>query len=289
MAKMRPPAVLLLVLIGAIGACGSSSSSKSKGTKRSKKSERLSERVKQQEKGLAEERNTDKHTKSEKIPPPTRSELKEFKRIWAHFAKGDARWPLERDRFKSRSTASGYMLATYLISYYMQLNIVRDRAPLKIVAVKNEIVAVGRPCTPFLVDMMILDTLTITLDKKKRKMRVDDLTRQDCKDMLERMGSVATPQLLRALKRKDLGMKARRMIGQTLGGTGDKRAMKPLVTMLRKDESWQVRADAAMALGRLGDKRAIAALTEAVKRDTDRFVVRKAGESRYKLRAGRRG
>lgn len=284
---MRPLAVLLFVLIAAIGACGSSSSSKT--PKRSGKRKPLSERVRQQEKGLSEERNTDKHTESERIPAPTRSEIEEFRRIWAHFAKGDARWPLERDRFKSRSKASGYMLATYLISYYMQLNVVRDRASRRIVAVKNDIVAVGQPCTPFLVDMMILDTLAITLDKKKRKLRVDDLTRQDCKDMLERMGRVATPQLLRALKRKDLGMKARRMIGQTLGGTGDKRALKPLVTMLRKDESWQVRADAAIALGRLGDRRAIAALTEAVQGDTDRFVVRKAGESRYKLRTGRRG
>lgn len=259
---------VLCALVFALGACSSSSSA----TKNQ-----------EQETKNQVKRDADTFTDDKPIPKPTKAEIAEFKRIWAHFDTGDPRWPLERDRFKGRSDAAGYLLARGVLWYYMRLNAVRDRAGRQLVKAKNEIVAVGRPCAPYLVDMMILDTIKL----RDRVFLTDDITRQDCMDMLERMDRQSTSYLLRALKRKDLGAKARRYIALTLGGTSDPRALQPLIKLLRNDKSWQVRSSAAIALGKLGDKRAIAALTRSVRKDRDRFVVRKAGEARYQLR-GRR-
>ena len=103
-----------------------SSSSTGGGSK--KKSKPIPKHVKEQEKGLTEERDTTKRTESGRLRAPTKAEIKQLNRIWKHYEKNDPRWPLERDRFKARSESAGYLLATYLISYYMQLNIVRDRA-----------------------------------------------------------------------------------------------------------------------------------------------------------------
>jgi len=267
---------ILFTLVLALGACGST---------KTRKKEPLPPRIKQQEKGLAVKRDADTFTEDKPIPKATKAEIAEFRRIWAHFDRGDPRWPLERDRFKGRSDAAGYLLARGLLWYYMKLNGVRDHAGRPLVRAKNEIVAVGRPCAPYLVDMMILDTIRL----RDKEFLTDDITRQDCMDMLERMGQHSTPHLLRALQRKDLGAKGRRYIALTLGGTRDPRALQPLISMLSSDESWQVRASAAIALGKLGNRRAIVALTRSVQKDPDRFVVKKAGEARYKLQAGRRG
>lgn len=107
--------------------------------------------------------------------------------------------------------------------------------------------------------------------------------------MLERIGASAAPELVRVLRRKDLGIKARRFLALALGGTRDPRAYDPLVAMLRGDSSWQVRADSASALGTLGDPRAIEPLGEAVREDPDPAVVKRAGKAREELRAaGRR-
>jgi len=153
----------------------------------------------------------------------------------------------------------------------------RESSAKALVRAKNEIVGVGAPCAPALIDLMILDRIPLPDDKH---FTPDDLTRQDCLEMLERMGPQATPDLLRALSRKDLGVKARRFLALALGGTKDPRAFDPLVTLLAKDPSWQVRADAATALGDLGDPRAIEPLTAAVKGDPDSAVVRRAGKAR---------
>ena len=167
--------------------------------------------------------------------------------------------------------------------FYMQVNVRRDRAGKQLVSVKNEIVEVGEPCAPTLVDMMILDRIRM---KNGEYFRVDDLTRQDCSDMLERIGPSSVPHLLRALRRENLRAKGRRLTLLTLGGTKDRRAFKALSSHLRGHRSWQVRADAAIALGRLGDRRALGPLREAVLKDRDRFVVKKAGEARYKILKG---
>jgi HEAT repeat protein len=112
---------------------------------------------------------------------------------------------------------------------------------------------------------------------------IDDLTRQDCIDMLERIGAASVPELIRTIKRKDVGEKGRRLAALALGGTKDPRAYEPLVERLRKDPSWQVRADAATALAKLGDGRAVRPLTDAIQKDKVEEVVRRAGKARYEL------
>ena len=148
------------------------------------------------------------------------------------------------------------------------------------VRVKREIVEVGPVGAPALVDLMILDRIRMRDDQW---FHPDDITRSDCREMLEGMGAGATPHLMKALKRKDVGIKARRLLAGTLGGTRDPRAYDTLVSLLRKDPAWQVRADAASALSTLGDRRAVVPLTEAVKTDDDDFVVRQAGKAKLEL------
>jgi hypothetical protein len=232
--------------------------------------------------GLFVDRPTESFSKSDErpIPKANAEEIADFNRIWELFRKDDPSWPLERDRFKRRSDAAGYLLAGHLIRFYMIANTQRDTAAKSLVRAKNEIVAVGEPCAPALVDLMILDRIPMA---DGRHYVPDDITRQDCIDMLERMGPQSVPDLLRALSRKDLGAKARRFLALALGGTKDPRAYDPLVALLANDPSWQVRADAATALGKLGDPRAIAPLTVAVQKDPDSAVVRRAGKARADL------
>jgi HEAT repeat protein len=162
----------------------------------------------------------------------------------------------------------------------MEVNRERSMRAKELVAVKNEIVAVGAPCAPFLVDLMVLDRIKL---QSGQYFVTDDITRQDCMDMLERMGSDSVPYLLRVLERKDLGVKGRRMTASTLGGTRDPRAFDPLVKLLKDDESWQVRADACSGLGKLGDRRAIQHLNQAIMNDPDPAVKRRANKARAQI------
>jgi hypothetical protein len=235
--------------------------------------------------GIFVERKTESWSDTRPTPKATDEEIAEFNRIWEMFRRDDPAWPRERDRFKRRSDAAGYLVAGHLLRFYMQANIRRESSAKALLRAKDEIVVVGAPCAPALIDLMILDR--IPLDGE-RHFVPDDLTRQDCLDMLERMGTQATPDLLRALRRKDLGVKPRRFLALAAGGTKDPRAYEPLVALLRGDPSWQVRADAATALAKLGDARAIEPLGVAAKEDPDPAVVKRAGKAREQLAAARK-
>ncbi len=212
------------------------------------------------------------------VPLPSAEERADFERIWEMYRRADPRWPVERDRFRRRSDAAGYLLAGHLMRHYMQVNAMRDRAGRELVRVKNEVVETGEPCAPALVDLMVLAEIERA---DGTRFVVDDLTRQDCVDMLERIGPPAVPSLLRALARKETAEKGRRLCALALGGTRDGRAFDPLVKLLRGDPAWQVRADAATGLGKLGDRRALPVLQAAVKSDPDPAVVKRAGKARY--------
>ncbi|MCK6459710.1 MAG: HEAT repeat domain-containing protein [Planctomycetes bacterium] len=235
--------------------------------------------------GIFVDRETEGYGDTRPVPKATDEEIAEFNRIWELFRKGDGAWPRERDRFKRRGDAAGYLLAGHLIRFYMQANMARESSAKALVRAKDEIVAVGAPCAPALIDLMVLDRIPIA---DGRNFVPDDLTRQDALDMLERMGPQGVPDMLRALSRKDLGIKGRRFLALALGGTKDPRAYDPLAGLLRSDPSWQVRADAATALGRLGDPRAIDPLTEAVRKDADSAVVKRAGKARDDLLKARK-
>jgi len=233
------------------------------------------------EAGLAIARRTERIEDRRKVPRPTKAEVRDFRRIWEFYRKGDPRWPLERDRFKVRSDAAGYLLAGNLLRYYMRVNAVRTRAARELASVKSEIEAVGEPCVPTLVTMLVLDRIKLA---RGRYFYTDDITRQDCLEMLEGIGSAAVPELLETLRRPDLGVKGRRLTALALGGTGDPRALAPLVRLLESDPSWEVRADAASALGALGDPKALEPLGKAVRGDPDPAVVKRAGKERYRIK-----
>jgi len=216
------------------------------------------------------------------VPKPTAQEMEDFNRVWELFRRQDPSWPLERDRFKRRSDAAAYMLAGHLLQYYMLVNAQRDRAPRDLLRAKNEIVAVGEPCAPALVDLIVLPQIPLP---DGRHFIVDDITRMDCVDMLERMGGQAVPELLAVFKRADVNEKGRRLTALALGGTRDPRAYDVLVELLAKDPSWQVRADAATALAKLGDRRAVRPLAEAMK-DPDPAVAKRAEKARRELLQG---
>ncbi len=244
-------------------------------------------RVKEQEKELAVERGTRKFSDVRPVAQASDEDRREFERIWTLYRDASPRWPAERDRFLRRGEACGYLLAAFLLRTYHAVNQERERYARELVRVRDEIIAVGAPCAPFLVDWMILDAIRVPPpDRKKGEEKVfltDDITRQDCVAMLGGMRGAAIPDLLRALTRKDLGPKARRHLAQSLGGTRDPRAYDPLVKLLKEDASWQVRADAAGALAELGDRRALVPLREAIQSDSDPAVVKRAGRARAKL------
>jgi len=233
--------------------------------------------------GLEIKRSAVKVTDSKKDFVVTAQEREDFARIWELYRKKDPRWPRERDRFKQRSEGAATYMTGIFLRYYMEVNRERSMRPKELVAVKDEIVAIGAPCAPFLVDLMVLDRIKL---QDGQYFLTDDITRQDCMDMLERMRGDAVPDLLRVLDRKDLGEKGRRMTASTLGGTRDPRAFDPLVKLLKDDPSWQVRADAATGLGKLGDRRAVQYLNQAIMTDEDNFVRKRAAKARTQIARG---
>ena len=232
-------------------------------------------------KGVEVDRKTEKHTERE-VALPKPDEVKEFQRVWEFYRKGDPRWPRERNRFKARSPGAANLIATYFLKYYMEVNAQRDRRGKELVKVKNEIVEIGAPCAPYLVDLIVLDRIKRA---DGQYFIIDDLTRQDCIDMLERMGGQAVPYLLKVYERKDVGVKGRRLCALALGGTGDPRAYTQLVKLLKEDPSWQVRADSCTGLGKLGDRRAISDLNRAIMQDKDSAVRRRAEKARRQIYA----
>jgi hypothetical protein len=220
----------LVAVLGLLAACGTTGSQDSGS---SGSNQPLPDHIKEQEKGLTIERGKGEIKRDKPIPKPSEEEKADFERIWQYFLKNDPRWPLERDRFKQRSEAASYVLTAELLRRYMDVNAARERAGREVVRVKDEIVALGAPAAPYLVRIVVLDTIPMGDGKR---FLTDDLTRQDCMDMLERMGTRAVPALLDAFDREDLNAKSRRLLAVTLGGTKDKRAYDLLVRLLLKDE-----------------------------------------------------
>ncbi|MEM8884596.1 MAG: HEAT repeat domain-containing protein [Planctomycetota bacterium] len=234
--------------------------------------------------GLEVARKTDEISETSKeIKPATQQEFAEFQRLWELYRKKDPRWPASRDRFKRKSDGAANLMAATFLKYYMEVNAERSERPQELTAVKKEIVAIGQPCAPFLVDLMVLDRIQRS---EGDAFVTDDITRGDCMNMLQRMGSEAVPDLMAALGRRDLGVKGRRLAASALGGTRDPRAFEPLVTLLKEDPSWQVRADACTGLGKLGDPRAIQPLNQAIMTDKDPAVRRRAQKARRQIAAG---
>jgi len=278
----------LLLACSVCAACATASSDGSKPPAES------TEATSRKEAKVAVERAEAEFGDRRTVPRATDAEIREFHRIWKLFRSNDRQWPLERDRFVRRSDAAAYLLAGYVLAYYTNANIQRERVPKHLVRAKNEIVAVGEPCVPLLVDMMVLEKIPVTRGdgqkgaKEATYWTPDDITRRDCLDMLERIGPTSVPALLQAVRRKDLGIKGRRLAALALGGTRDPRAYEALVDLLRKDPSWQVRADAATGLGKLGDRRAVRPLADAVREDPDPAVIKRADQERKKLLRRRR-
>jgi len=234
--------------------------------------------------GLEVERKAEKPTVvADAGDKPTEAEIKQFQTIWELYRKRDPRWAIERDRFKARSPGAAELMAVTFLKYYMEVNAQRAERSRELVGIKNEIVAIGAPCAPFLVDIMVLDQIK---RQDGKYFRTDDITRQDCEEMLKRMGGQSVPYLLNVLKRKDLGEKGRRLTALTLGGTRDPRAFQPLIDLVLNDPSWQVRADAAKGLGELGDRRALQTLTQVQMKDKDPFVQKRAEKARRQIYAG---
>jgi hypothetical protein len=236
--------------------------------------------------GIEVKRGAEKVSDAKKDFTVTKQDQEEFSRIWELYRKKDPRWPRERDRFKRKGEGPATYMAGIFLRYYMELNADRSRRGKELIAVKNEIVAVGQPCAPFLADFMVLDRIK---RQDGNYFLTDDITRGDCMDMLERMGSESVPDLLKVLKRKDLGVKGRRLTASTLGGTKDPRAFDPLIQLLKEDPSWQVRADACTGLGKLGDRRAIQYLNQAIMTDKDPAVRKRANKARKQIARGGAG
>lgn len=230
------------------------------------------------------ERDTAKVDDQRPVPKASAAEIEDFKRVWELYRTGDPRWPLERDRFKARSEAASYLLAGHLLRHYMQINALRSQAREPLVRVQEEIVQLGAPCAPYLINLVVLDRIPLGKDQY---FVPDDITRRDCIVMLQRMGPQATPDLLKTLARPDIGVKGRRLTAKALGGTRDPRAYVPLVKLLINDPAWQVRADAAEALGLLGDRRALKPLLDAMRNDPDPAVGRRAAKARKMILHGR--
>jgi len=234
--------------------------------------------------GLEVERKAEKLTvAADTGGKPTAAEIEQFQAIWELYRKRDPKWGIERDRFKARSPGAAQLMAVTFLKYYMEVNAQRAERARELIAIMNEIVEIGAPCAPFLVDLMVLDQIK---RQDGKYFRTDDITRQDCGSMLERMGGQAVPYLLRVLERPDLSAKGRRLIALTLGGTRDPRVFDTLVNLVQNDPSWQVRADAATGLGKLGDRRALQPLTQVQMKDKDPYVQKRAEKARRQIYAG---
>ncbi|MHC4953514.1 MAG: HEAT repeat domain-containing protein [Planctomycetota bacterium] len=238
--------------------------------------------------GLEVERKTEKPIETNRdLSKPTKQEIAQFQKIWELYRKKDPGWARARDRFKAQSPGAAQLMAVTFLKYYMEVNAMRDRRAKELVGVKNEIVAIGVACAPYLVNFIILDRFKRS---DGQYFVIDDLTRQDCIDMLERMGGQAVPALLAVLDRKNIGIKGRRLTALALGGTRDPRVLEPLAKLLKEDPAWQVRADAATGLAKLGDRRAIQHLNRAIMQDKDSHVRKRADKARRQIyaAAGRR-
>ena len=186
------------------------------------------------EDGLEVEREAEKLTVTSEIGAnPTAAEIREFQAIWELYRKKDPKWPLARDRFKTKSPGAAQLMAVTFLKYYMEVNAQRAERPKELVGIKDEIVAVGAPCAPFLADIMVLDRIK---RQDGKYFRTDDITRYDCIDMLGRMGGQAVPYLIRVLERPDMGVKGRRLTSLTLVATGDPQVLGTLTKMLKEDE-----------------------------------------------------
>jgi hypothetical protein len=225
-------------------------------------------------------------TATRPAPVPTEAEKWDFVAVWDLFRRNDPGWPTARDRYRRRSDGAAFVLAAHMLQYYMQVNAARERASRQLVRAKDEVVAVGEPCVGPLVDMMVLDTIPL---KDGRKFLVDDVTRQDCVDMLERIGAPAVAPLVTVLERKDASVKARHHAALALGGTREAEAYEPLVRALREDPAWEVRFSAATALGKLRDRRAASPLFTASRDDADASVRKRALQVRRDLLLGKAG
>jgi hypothetical protein len=234
--------------------------------------------------GLQNERSADEiEGGRDKFKSASKQEFEDFRVIWELYRKRDPRWPTERDRFKRRSDGAATLLSATFLKYYMEINAQRSARAAELVAVKSEIVSIGRPCAPYLIEFMVLDRMK----REDGKYFVpDDITRRDCQEMLWRMGSESVPDLLAVFERDDVGVKGRRLAAKTLGATKDRRALAPLIKLLKGDPSWQVRADTASGLGLLGDSRAIPALNNSIVNDKDEAVRKRAAKARQQITAG---
>ncbi|MEE8107403.1 MAG: HEAT repeat domain-containing protein [Planctomycetota bacterium] len=254
----------------------------------------LPDRIKEQEKGLTQERSATKTTRSREIRI-TEADRRDVAAIWELYRKNAPSWPRQRDSFAKRSPGAGLLLFGELMRYYMQINARRAKNGRELAGVQKNIIAVGshvsEPILQPLVDLMILDSIQskgLESATGTGRFITDDVTRQDCIYMLGQIGEPSVPYLLKALERDDLGPKARRFVALTLGETRSREALPTLVKLLRTDKSWQVRADAATGLGMLGDARGLGPLQDALLRDEDPAVQKRAGKARRQLMAAGR-
>jgi hypothetical protein len=225
-------------------------------------------------------------TEERSLAVATPEEQREFRTLWELYRSGDSRWPAERDRFVARNEACAYLVAGHVLRHYYRVNVQRARYPKQLRAVQDEIVAIGLPCAPYLVDLMILDEIPappVPGQERGSPFHPDDILRRDCVRMLGAMGGAALPSILKGTRRRDLSPKSRRLLAAALAATGDARARDPIEKMLRGDPSWEVRAGAADALGKLGDPRAAPALRRAAREDADAYVRTRASQALSRL------
>ena len=223
-----------------------------------------------------------KFTEERPLAKATEAEQKEFEAVWALYRNRDPGWPAARDAFAAKNDACAYLIAGHLIRHYYristhQVGIRMAAYPKQMRLIQAELVAVGEPCVPFLVNMMVLNE--IPAGPKQEPFRPDDIMRRECMAVLGRIGTPAIKPLRSAYARKDLTPKARRFVLSALGGTRD-RTVRPFIEeALKSDPSWEVRAGAAMALADLGDRQAASSLREAAKNDPDPGVRRRAAKA----------
>jgi HEAT repeat protein len=115
---------------------------------------------------------------------------------------------------------------------------------------KDSLAAIGAPAVPYLIDKFT------TKSARERWAIIH---------VLQRIGSPAVPDLVRALKRPDDNVVAR--VCWALGDIKDTSSVLPLMAVC-DNERWQVRDQAVGALGKIGDHRAaetiLAALDDSI-------------------------